>query len=107
VTDDPLEALLARYRPIARVPPLRPPREGRTWPWAVAAAALLAITVGLHAAVPPAPEPPPDARRVQALTEQLGGGDEVRAMAERIVRAEAVRDAALGAEAPWPAGVSR
>src|SRR3954468_16206837 len=57
--DSELEALLSRYRPAD--PPggledrlLEQPalvfRDPRTWPWAVAAAALLAVTIGLHVA---------------------------------------------------------
>jgi hypothetical protein len=40
----------------------------RTWPWAVAAAALLALTVGLHAAarVPPAAPNTPDVAHIAA-----------------------------------------
>jgi hypothetical protein len=98
--DEDVEALLGRYRPLARVPPLAagPPSPGlrhasppRTWPWAAAAAALLAITIGLHAAAAPAPEDPPDPVRVEALTAQLGGTPAARALAEAIVRADAAR----------------
>lgn len=57
----------------------------------MAAAALLAITVGLHAAVVPAPDVSPavDAQRVQAIAEALGGTPESRVMAEWIARREA------------------
>ena len=55
-SDDDLEAALRRYRPAdpsselrARV--LMPPTQARrTWPWSVAAAALLAVAVGFGAA---------------------------------------------------------
>ena len=47
-----IERLLRRHRPAASAPGLRervlPPAAARTWPWAVAAAALLVLTVGLH-----------------------------------------------------------
>jgi hypothetical protein len=93
VKDEDVEALLGRYRPAARMPELRARAVPRTWPWAAAAAALLAITIGLHASVRPAPEPPIDPVRVQALTEQLGGGPDARRLAEAIVHADAARDA--------------
>ncbi|MEO7273921.1 MAG: hypothetical protein ABI211_18135 [Vicinamibacterales bacterium] len=62
--DHDLEAALRRYRPAAQTSELRarvltPATQARrTWPWAVAAAALLAIAVGFSAAggrVAPAP----------------------------------------------------
>ena len=97
-----VETLLTRYRPaapraelaaaITRLPNYQITRYPRTWPWAVAAAALLAISVGLHAAVPPAPDTSPlvDAQRVQAIAEDLGGTPESRIMAEWIARHEAL-----------------
>ncbi len=103
--DEQIEALLRRYRPIARLPldggrssPEDPvQRLPLTWPWAVAAAALLAITVGIHAAVVAAPEPSQavDAQRVQAITNDLGGTEESRVVAEWLARyqARAERDA--------------
>src|SRR4051812_36910317 len=97
--DSELEALLNRYRPAD--PPdalgdrlLEPPapllRDPRTWPWAVAAAALLAVTIGLHVAALVASAPgadPLDAQRVQVVAEQIGGPG-ARVMAEDIVRQE-------------------
>lgn len=100
--DDDIEGVLKKYRPapperafderllqslesaVSRVP------EPRTWPWAVAAAALLAITIGLHAVSMAAPATGGeglDARRVQALADEIGG-PQARAMAEYIVRQE-------------------
>ena len=82
--DRDLEALLAQYRPAGPPEALdsrlrqgalstvsRSPTR-RTWPWAVAAAALLTVTIGLHAftitggAAPVAVDPGP-------LAQQLGG----------------------------------
>ena len=90
--DEEIEALLGRYRPIARTGELRLGRAPRAWPWAMAAAALLAITIGLHAGVSPAPEPPLDQARVQAIADQLGGGPIARIVAESMVDAAAPRD---------------
>ena len=100
--DDDVDGLLRKYRPAA---PSRAfeenllqsldretwrAREPRTWPWAVAAAALLAITVGLHVVSMTAPvplEPRLDLRRVQDLADDIGGPN-ARVMAEYIVRQE-------------------
>jgi hypothetical protein len=115
VNDDQIEALLRKYRPITRLPdhpitrfpdhPItRSGRSGRTWPWAAAAAALLAVTVGLHgAAWPPAPRPEIDAAQVAAIAEQLGGGAEARAVAEWIVRQQGANER-LDAYSPPPFG---
>ncbi len=75
-----VEALLRRYRPMDAPPAAI---VGRTWPWAVAAAALLAITIGLHGAViigamPAAADPAP-------LAYALGGDDVARQVAQFIV----------------------
>ena len=114
--DSEIESVLRRYRPAGPAADLErritksPDLEGVTapaiWPWAVAAAALLTITVGLHAAViqPPQEVPAADADRVRLLTEQLGPSPEGRAVAEwlamleaqaeedRLARAESRRD---------------
>jgi hypothetical protein len=99
--DRDIESLLRRYRPMAashglgdritQSPNRQITKSDRTWPWAVAAAALLAISVGLHATVPPAPDTSPlvDAQRVQAIADELGGSPESQVMAEWIVRQEA------------------
>lgn len=98
--DTKIEELLSRYRPadprsdlwvqISTFPPSQIFKS--TWPWAVAAAALLAITVGLHAAVVAAPESSllVDAARVQAIVDELGGGPENRTVAESIAHREAM-----------------
>jgi hypothetical protein len=100
--DRDIESLLRRYRllppndalfeRITKSPDHQITKSKRTWPWAVAAAALLAISLGLHAAVPPAPDTSPlvDAQRVQAIAEELGGTPESRIMAEWIARHEAL-----------------
>jgi hypothetical protein len=105
--DSELEALLKKYRPVdpphgleRRIfdpPPGRIARtERRTWPWAVAAAALLAITVGLHAfsisASPTRPGVVLDEQRVQAVADEIGGPN-ARVGAEHIVRQEQRADA--------------
>jgi len=105
--DSELEALLKKYRPVD--PPhgleqriFDPPSghvarpERRTWPWAVAAAALLAITVGLHAlsiaSSPARPDVILDEQRVQAVANEIGGPN-ARVRAEYIVRQEQRADA--------------
>ena len=96
MNDRDIEELLARYRPATRLPdfPVTRLGDGRTWPWMVAAAALLAVSIGLHAAVVPAPEPSSlvDAARVQAIADELGGDADSRIMAEWIVRREAASE---------------
>lgn len=118
--DGDLENLLRRYRlsppnaglweEITKSPNRQIAKSDRAWPWAVAAAALLAITVGLHAAVVPGPQAAPalDPQRVQAIAEELGATPESRVvvewMARREVRAEqearAARAAAPGIGQP-------
>lgn len=91
MNDEEIEALLQRYRPVTRLPDYQTTRFPRTWPWAVAAAALLSITVGLHTAEVPAPDASPfvDPQRVLAIAEALGGTPQSQVMAEWIVRREA------------------
>ena len=88
-----IEELLNRYRPGAPPPDLwnRISKSPRTWPWAVAAAALLAITLGLHGAVVPAPTAGPavDTQRVKAIAEELGSTPGSEIMAEWMARQEA------------------
>jgi len=114
VKDEQIEALLRRYRPIARLPlddgrsiPEYPIQQlAPTWPWAVAAAALLAITVGLHGAVVPSPDTSSlvDPASVQAIADELGSSPGSRLMAEWIARREAVleRERMARASAPEP-----
>jgi hypothetical protein len=72
MNDQDLEQLIGRYRPITRLPDLSMTRLPRTWPWAVAAAALLAISIGLHSVTIVGGEGPA-AIDVQPLAQQLGG----------------------------------
>jgi hypothetical protein len=100
--DGDIKELLSRYRPagprsdrwaeISALPHSQISKSERAWPWAVAAAALLAVSVGLHAAVLPPPETSSlvDAARVQAIVDQLGGSPENRTMAEWIASREAM-----------------
>jgi hypothetical protein len=98
MTDD-IEELLRRYQPAGPPPSLhggifRNAGDGRrTWPWVAAAAALLAISLALHAA----------SNRLQSATfenvtetaraleiveleQALGGGPDARDVAERLVQ---------------------
>jgi hypothetical protein len=89
MNDHEIESLLRRYRPISTFPHLHISKS--TWPWAVAAAALLAISVGLHAAVVPAPDlsSAVDAQRVRTIAEALGGSPGSEDLAEWMARREA------------------
>jgi hypothetical protein len=94
MNDQDIESLLRRYRPVAEISKFSDfqiSKSVRTWPWAVAAAALLVITIGLHATVvsPPTDSIAQDARRVQILTEELGGTRESQAVAEWLAIREA------------------
>ena len=93
------EDLLRRYRPVGPPAALRGrilAPERAAWPWAVAAAALVALIVGVHmrtrtmvanqlgrAAGPVSVE-----IRVAALTEALGGNEEARRTAVLLVAKE-------------------
>jgi hypothetical protein len=106
--DSEVEALLQKYRPanppdglaerLAHAPQfaIAGSPAPRAWPWAVAAAALLAVTIGLHAfaivSAPAAAERALDAQRVQAVADQIGGPN-ARVVAEYIVREEQRADA--------------
>jgi hypothetical protein len=112
MNDRAIENLLRRYRPagpmadlarqITKSPDRQFTKPPPTWPWAAVAAALLVITVGLHAAVipPPRDNPVADADRVRLLTEQLGASPEARAVAEwlAMLEAQAERDRLARAE---------
>jgi hypothetical protein len=89
MNDHDLEATLRRYRPVG------PPADlgahvlaaRRTWPWAAAAAALLAVALGARAAVdsvvariPAVPDPTSQA--IAELTERLGGDATARQAVE-------------------------
>jgi len=98
--DRDVEALLARYRPAHPDPEFESrlsfrlkaeatESSGRTWPWAVAAAALLAITIGLHAASREgAVEQPASVDAAATLSLELGGDDVGRRAAEFILAAQ-------------------
>src|SRR5687768_14496684 len=102
MTDHDIEQMLRRHRPAGPPPELRArifqpaPDEGRLWPWAAAAAALLATTIGFHAAsaslrskVPvPAGTVAVDDR--ERLIEALGGDDIARARAEFMIAEQAL-----------------
>ena len=110
--DDKVRALLDRYQPVGPAGELRERalagavRAPRTWPWAAAAAALLAATVGLHAAtnrelarvVLPSTHDP-----IEALTAAIGEG-EVARQAARLIVAEQEFTAWLAGRADAPAG---
>jgi hypothetical protein len=117
--DTEIEELLNRYRPA------EPPSDlwdhistfshsqisKSSWPWAVAAAALLALTVGLHAGTfgrGVGHEYPVDERRVQAVADDLGGPQN-RVMAQWIVlqEARAEREALLARAAQVELGSPR
>jgi len=100
---DDLERRLRQYRPLAPPPRLRERIVGpqvptpRIWPWATAAAAMLATTIFLHASSTSlarqteiAALAPFDAE-VTELTEMLGGGVEAERMAREIVEVQAIR----------------
>ena len=99
-TDAEIERLLSRYRPaeprrelwdhISTFPHSKISKSPRTWPWAIAAAALLTVTLGLHGAVVPAPDATPavDTQRVNAIEEELGRAPGSEVLAEWIARRE-------------------
>lgn len=99
-----VENLLKRYRPVGPPDSLRErclvtPREAPVWPWATAAAALFAITVGLQNAAAGAMSGANialavDARAeaVAALAEALGGDTGARELAEQIIDQQMRRD---------------
>jgi hypothetical protein len=99
--DDKVRELLGRYRPVGPPRGLReralavPARPARAWPWAAAAAALLAVTLGLHAAADRSiagVAMPMDPVSVDALTEMMGGDEEAQRAAQLIVAERLIRD---------------
>lgn len=93
MTDPELEDLLRQYRPAAPSPELRAhvvaalPAVHRTWPWAAAAAALLAATLGLQAARAQILSPPDPERAVPELQlpiDVLGSDEETMEEAKRL-----------------------
>ena len=114
--DRQVEDLLKRYRPAAPPDSLRercltPSRHARVWPWATAAAALLAITVGLEAAAAGAMArvdvvvaPDPTAQAIAELAEALGGDAAARRVAEQIVDEQMRLDREMAAQLLPPTG---
>lgn len=101
LSDRDIEALLRKYQPLDGPPVARV--QARVWPWAMAAAALLVISIGLHVRVAPAtrpqafavdgetaPTPEPLAMSNRAVAEWL---EHARIVEER--RAERSRELAL------------
>jgi hypothetical protein len=88
MNDDEIESVLRRYRPVgppadleARLVPAR-----RTWPWAAAAAAILALTlaarIGVDALAARFPVTDPRSQAAAELTELLGGDTMARQAVE-------------------------
>jgi len=105
-----VEELLKRYRPAGPPNALRerclPPSPAtRVWPWAAAAAALLAITVGIKAAAADViagagvvVTPDTSARAIADLAEVFGGDAAARRVAEQIIEQQMRRDRELVAQ---------
>ena len=103
MNDSDIEDLLRRYRPVGppanlRARILSESRAHRVWPWASAAAALLASTLALHdaaghviATMDPKPAPEPAVRAIDDLTEMFGGDATARRLAEFVVVEEQMR----------------
>lgn len=113
--DQQVEDLLKRYRPAAPPDSLRercltPLRPTRVWPWAAAAAALFAITVGLEAAAGALARaavvvaPDPTAQAIAELAEALGGDAAARRVAEQVIDDQMRRDREMAAQLPPPMG---
>jgi hypothetical protein len=109
--DEPdVETLLRSYRPVRPPPALRgriltPQDARRVWPWSLAAAALLVVTLALQLATArlnrgasarfaSAPSGP----SVEELAELLGNDDQGRLLAQRIIVEEELRAARAAAE---------
>jgi hypothetical protein len=112
------EELLRKYRPVGPPPDLRTRilvPERAAWPWATAAAVLLAVTFGFQIAtsrldIPQettGKEPFDDDARIAYATEVLGGGEENRRIATLIVFEERMRQSlpAVAAAPRMPEGV--
>ena len=97
--DNEIERTLQRYRPVD--PPedlldriLTGDRsalafpEPRTWPWAVAAAALLALIIGLHSGSANDPSVDATRREIADLSASLGGDALAQETATWLVRTE-------------------
>ncbi|HEX5475493.1 MAG TPA: hypothetical protein VFX12_12605 [Vicinamibacterales bacterium] len=100
-----LESLLRAYRPAGPTADLEarllaPPL--RIGPWAAAAAALLALTVGLQTAAPSGPVRTPDPgipRQIDRLASVLGGGASARHLAALVVQQDETETARAQADA--------
>ena len=99
--DDKVWELIGRYRPVGPPDALRaralasPVPAARTWPWAAAAAALLAATVGFHTAANraiAAVAEPADPLSMEALADLMGGTEEARRAAELIIQEQRFRE---------------
>jgi hypothetical protein len=100
MTDDEVQDFLRGVQPTGPRPELRArifaPRQMRIWPWAAAAAVLLAATVSLYTTanrltVAAVDTSDPTDETVAALAEMLGDGAESRAIAELILAMEQTR----------------
>lgn len=98
--EDKVRELLDRYRPAGPPPELRrlalrPAAPDRIWPWAAAAAVLLAATVAIHFATSDAIRrlALPTVDTTSALAEAMGGDEEARNVARAIVAEQSIRDA--------------
>jgi hypothetical protein len=103
MNDPEVEHLLRRYRPAGPPPHLRslivaPLRVQRIWPWATAAAVLLASMMALRvgarseaASVDLQLGPDAAERAVEELSQMLGDTTDARALAESMVMAEQLR----------------
>ena len=114
--DNDLENLLRRYEPVGPSASLRARVVGartssRTWPWAAAAAALLALSVWLGASAERLMQrnevdvaASQRLREVNALTEIIGDAENPRALAEWMIER---RDADRALESPRQAVATR
>ena len=99
--DERVRDLLGRYHPTGPPADLREraltvsSKPPRTWPWAAAAAALLAATVGFHAAANRAiatVAERADPLSVEALAALMGGTEEARRASALIVEEQRIRE---------------
>lgn len=99
MNDDDIEQLLRRYEPADAPPSLRArvvrafvPSPGRGWAWAIATAALLAMTVWLHGATARTIDrhaaPSSETRSEHLLSDMMGGDDDARLIARKIAAIE-------------------
>lgn len=108
MNDSDIEDLLRKYRPVGPPPRLRArilsaQNAPRVWPWASAAAALLASALALHfavrhetAAADPRMATDPAVHVVENLTDMFGGDAAARRMAEFVLLQQQVRSEGAG-----------